>query len=285
MRIRRICSNNAQYDKCCSILKQKFTQRGYSAQLISSIINDVRKLDRQVLLQPKCNDVDDNNLSKTVYTPRLSLTFIPGITKTISNIIKKHWDRASDLFSFKLSFSYKNNTTIGDLISNKSRLQNHDYEIMDTPGPQLNLHSIDNCREKCTRRSCKTCDEHQIVPNSPHNTINVKNLKLTLPVRNINCESNNLIYMIICNKCECSHYIGETQQNLSGRMYGHRAKGKTLHKHFTGEGHTLKDMKVMVIHRLWGSAQSYSSLLHRRGVEYFYLRFLRPNLNDDLAPP
>ena len=64
-------------------------------------------------------------------------------------------------------------------------------------------------------------------------------------------------------------------------MYGHRTTSAVLYKHFSDSGHTLKNMKVSVLHKLKRNAY----WLYRKGIEYFYLKTLRPKLNVDFAPP
>ncbi len=77
------------------------------------------------------------------------------------------------------------------------------------------------------------------------------------------------------------HYVGETGQQLRDRMYGHRTKSALLYKHFTSLNHSLNNMKVLVLHKL----KRNTWWLYRKGIEYFYLKTLKPKLNVDFAPP
>ena len=98
------------------------------------------------------------------------------------------------------------------------------YSINQLEVNTFNITSITNSRVKCNKRSCKTCDEHIVVPSGIDNKIGLCPLKSTLPYGNISCDSKNLIYILSCELCQEIHYIGETEQTISDRMYGHRSK-------------------------------------------------------------
>ena len=81
--------------------------------------------------------------------------------------------------------------------------------------------------------------------------------------------------------CDNQHYVGETQQMLRDRLYGHRSTNSILNKHFTTNNHILGNMKVIILHKVRGS----KSTIYRRGLEYFYLMTLKPAFNADLELP
>ena len=281
IRFRRICSSLNTYDTATKDLKCKLIARGHTSQAIDSCVKEVRTNDRYELLICKSS----NSSSDTVKPqPRLCLTYIPGVTNRIVVIVKKHWSQMSDLFSFPLSCSFKNcNTKIGDVLSKKvyyPPLLNYKF-VEDAQDEKVDINSISNTNVNCSRRSCITCRDHFIKPDQNQQKITEKGLKNSLPLNNINCETDNIIYFISCNICVGKHYVGETQQQLRDRMYGHRSKNSILNKHFTEGNHTLENMKVIVLHRIRGS----KSTIYRRGLEYFYLMTLKPALNADLAPP
>ena len=236
------------------------------------------RTDRDSLLQPK-----DSNPNDKKYVPRLSLTFIPVITEKIVKITKNHWQKISDLFEFPLSVSYKNSITIQNVLEKKCRypvLLN--YSFSEVENKVLDLDNINNTKEKCLKRSCKTCDTHLVVPDRLHCDISLGMINLKLPVHLKNCESKNLIYLLTCSNCKDKHYVGETLQQLCNRMYGYRSQNSVVNsKHFNIANHTVDDMRVLVLHKVSDSA----STIYRRGVEYFYLMTVNPDLNVDLAPP
>ena len=79
------------------------------------------------------------------------------------------------------------------------------------------------------------------------------------------CKSSNIIYQITCRRCG-QQYVGETGQPLHRRINGccfNITHGKTeespVAEHFNGEGHTLADMTVVAINKIY----SHDPCLHK----------------------
>ena len=71
------------------------------------------------------------------------------------------------------------------------------------------------------------------------------------------CKSSNIIYLITCRRCG-QQYVGETGQLLHCRINGHRfnithrnTEESPVVLHFNGEGHTLADMTIMAIDKIY----------------------------------
>ena len=279
LRFRRICSSLKNYDRACKELQNNLIYRGHQLQQVQRTIKDVRKMDREALLRRKSKDS-----STTAYCPRLLLTFIPGVTRIISDIMKRLWHCVSDLFPFHLSMSYRNSCKIEDILTKKVNYPAcRNYKIHETGinVTKFNINEVDSINIKCDRRSCKSCDEHFVIPDSENTKTSIEVLDISLPNKYLNCESANLIYLVSCNICNSMFYVGETGQQLRDRMYGHRTKSAVLYKHFSSANHTLMNMKVVVLHKL----KNNTWWLYRKGIEYFYLKMLKPKLNIDFAPP
>ena len=66
------------------------------------------------------------------------------------------------------------------------------------------------------------------------------------------CKTKNTIYMIECRKCH-KQYVGETQNPLHIRLNGHRnaimhrRTEKPVVAHFNSSGHSLNDLRIMVL--------------------------------------
>ena len=288
LRYRRICSKLSYYDSCCKELLFRLQKRGHKKQFVLSIINEVRGKDRVVLLTRK-NAGESNVAVPKVYTPRLALTFIPNITYKLKNIVRSHWPKVNDLFQFKLGFSDKNYLTIGDCLSKNKHERDTPYYRQTVDDQNTNFcisRDTTEVEQKCDRRSCKTCLEHIVAPTSTGSTqrgakIHINGWTLKVPTK-YHCETDNIVYLISCTKCENCHYVGETGDTMRNRVYGHRSKNSVVNKeHFSLEDHTLNDMKIIVL-------SSYNKLkrtVYRRGIEFFYMCILDPTLNKDFAPP
>ena len=164
-----------------------------------------------------------------------------------------------------------------------------DYQFCDNDNksggkPEFNINKVGNILVKCDRRSDVTCKHHLVIPDNDNLETPLGPLKVKLPNKFLSCETANLVYLIVCNKCDSKlhmHYVGETGQQIRDRVYGHRTRSAVLFTHFNETGHTLEHLKVIILHRLKKNADS----LYRKGIEYFYLRTLKPKLNVDFAPP
>ena len=71
------------------------------------------------------------------------------------------------------------------------------------------------------------------------------------------CKTSNVIYLIQCKRCG-QQYVGETGQALHCRLNNHRVdivhhriQEKPVAAHFNSGEHSVEDMTVMIIERLW----------------------------------
>jgi hypothetical protein len=102
---------------------------------------------------------------------------------------------------------------------------------------------------KCTATRCTMCNNHLVEGTSfqSHQTQEVFEHRTAFT-----CTSANLIYVLWCNQCRNTQYVGETMTPLKKRFYQHYQdirtnKGTLVTRHFNLPGHTIKDMKVMPI--------------------------------------
>lgn len=71
------------------------------------------------------------------------------------------------------------------------------------------------------------------------------------------CTSTNIIYLLFCNVCPTAQYVGETKNTLKKRFYKHRSdimcnSKIRVHKHFNQRGHTVDNMRCLVIEEVRG---------------------------------
>ena len=97
-------------------------------------------------------------------------------------------------------------------------------------------------------------------------TIKTKKFTWTLN-RQFNCNSENVIYLIECDKENCKQvYVGETERQIKERIKEHigYARNNMIHKstgkHFNLPGHSWQNMKFTVIDKLKSSDVVYSRL-------------------------
>ena len=74
-------------------------------------------------------------------------------------------------------------------------------------------------------------------------------------VGHMDCQTDNLVYCISCNKCE-EQYVGQTEKTLAVRFSQHQgyARNGKLDKatghHFNLPGHSLANMKVTILEKI-----------------------------------
>ena len=92
--------------------------------------------------------------------------------------------------------------------------------------------------------------------------------------RQLNCNTYNLVYGIVCKKDKCKQvYIGETKRQLKFRLADHRGyivnnvtKTATGH-HFNLPGHSLADLSVVILEQV-----KKSDTLYRKAREEYHIR-------------
>ena len=82
---------------------------------------------------------------------------------------------------------------------------------------------------------------------------------------NLTCDTQNLIYMIQCNRCNLQ-YIGETKRRLKDRFNEHcriidnpntKSKPTTAAEHFlSSPNHTANDMQLIPIEKIFSNRDS-----------------------------
>ena len=80
----------------------------------------------------------------------------------------------------------------------------------------------------------------------------------------VDCNSENIIYLIECNKSNCSEqYVGYSDQPFKTRMSQHRGymNTKKIEKatgyHFSQKNHSLADMKFSIIEKIYNKNKYY----------------------------
>ena len=124
----------------------------------------------------------------------------------------------------------------------------------------------------CGKKSCQTCNQF-ISNQSFKSNLTCKEYKTTTYDK-LSCGSSNTIYGIHCIHCGLV-YVGETGRSLRSRMNGHRSAIKKggqslLHRHFHQPNHSVDDMRVQILEKIYHSSGSPSlSTPLRRERELF----------------
>ena len=89
------------------------------------------------------------------------------------------------------------------------------------------------------------------------------------------CDSSNIVYLLYCDTCIHTQYIGETKYSLRTRFYQHRSNintntGTHVTRHFNSQNHTLANMKCLAIEKVHTDDTE-----KRQGRESFWIRKMR----------
>ena len=71
----------------------------------------------------------------------------------------------------------------------------------------------------------------------------------------ISCKTSNLVYGILCKRCQKLVYVGETGTTLYERMANHistvkNKKDDPIPRHFNTDGHQIQDLEWMGLEKL-----------------------------------
>ena len=103
--------------------------------------------------------------------------------------------------------------------------------------------------------------------------------------RTIGCRSFNVIYGIWCEKCNCVCYVGETGCVLYSRIANHLSTIRTSNTHFPvsahfhSPGHSLDDMLVVGLERVWGKDAVSRRVREQRWVDLLGTNHFQGGLN------
>ena len=129
----------------------------------------------------------------------------------------------------------------------------------------------------CDSNACLTCNSF-ISDQSSESNLTGRIYK-TQTYEQLTCGSSNVVYAIHFVRCGLM-YVGETGRSLRSRINGHRAgiikDGQSLlYKHFRLPRHSVADMKVQILEKIYHSSENLvNTRLHRRLQELHWIKEL-----------
>ncbi|WP_419619241.1 GIY-YIG nuclease family protein, partial [Thiolapillus sp.] len=225
LRLRRLCSDDADFEEKAEEMANFFLQRRYPENTVKKALDQVRPIPRQKTLQP-------NSKTAAEERPIMSLLYHPS-TIRVRKIILSNWSllqartEVAKIFSRPPLIAYKRDTNIRDMLV-RSKLR---QPATRTPGTT-----------PCNQEKCKTCPF--ICTN-----VSIKGPKSKMNItKQFNCQTYNIVYVIHCTKC-AKLYIGETGRTLDTRFKEHLAdikhhRDKPVANHFNQAGHSIHNIRV-----------------------------------------
>ena len=279
--MKRINTEQKEYDQSIKNLKTSFLKRGYKEKELEEHFHRASNKDRNELLKQKDRKTKPNRIP-----------FITTFNDTLPNIrqaIQKTWnilhinDEVKKSFTEEPFIAYRRNSNLRDLIGQTTIIDNKTHRntnkfIQGKCTPCLNSRRNLCCKqvkETKTFTSNITKREYQIY----HKT---------------NCRSRCVIYLMECRKCKIQ-YIGKTKTAFNERLNKHRSD--TAHptpttipadRHFANPQHNFQsDAKFTIIEEIKGQSKSIEEkdniLLKRENFWITKLKTLKPlGLNQEL---
>ena len=244
LRLKRICSDDKDYQaNNCDLLK-KFVERGYLREETEITMSKVDSFKRDDLLQCKEKTRKCHIPFITKYNNQM-----PNIRKSFDNT----WNtlmvnpEIAECFPEKPIICYRRNRNLKDLIG-QTRLSNGKVVKKQEP-------KIGKC-SPCLGRSDTKCCQHIVSTSEFRNRSKESSRKYKI-FHKLNCKSKDVIYLAECRKCNYKPYVGKCeQQMISRRINKHRFDAKRpnsipIDRHFLLPGHDFdRDFKLTIIEQI-----------------------------------
>ena len=286
LRVRRICTNIADFDKNAIMIANHFRRRGYPDSLIEKALIDVRRKDRQLLLTPTLG----NKASSDKDNLFLVTTHIPG-QNPLKNIVQENWKilgrthTTEPIYKKNVIFGQRRNKNLKDIL------------IRATLPPAVTDSQTKSKTQKimhpCTKFNCRYCSHLD----KTGNILSSSTGRSYYTREYVSCQSNNLIYCLTCTKCNLQ-YVGQTKNKLADRFVVHfnhiqpvraprKKKTKTIQtsnpkfddpigRHFKSSPHNgLKDVHIHIVQFISAPSNSIPAKLLRDDLERKWIHRLK----------
>ena len=262
LRIVRICSRVEDRDLRLEELKVMLLNRDYNVSIVNNAIRKAKEVPRQEALKRVIKEKEE------VRRPVMVVTYDPRLP-SVSSIVNKHWRAMCredpylrEVFPKPPLVAYRRQKTTGNHLV-RAKLPD--------PGIVRSKRILPGMY-KCLKsgRECSICP--WILETKVATATNSR-YKLDI-VSHLTCQSNNVIYVISCNKCNVQ-YVGETDRSLKDRFNEHKGYVRTKKlnmttgAHFNLPGHSVSDMSVMAIHKIYNKDTPYRKELEKEMISNF----------------
>ena len=243
-RLRRICSHDEDYKKYAERVKEKLVSRGYGELQVKKEMEKglrVSKEDARRRVEKKEDERINFVTTYSAYLPNVG-----RILKKHGHILKK--DGLEKYVEKEPRLSLRRGKNLADLIVN-ARAPEKDGKS----GP---------CKKG--GKECALC----VMMMKEATEVEDKEGKKWKIKGELDCRTVGAIYGMWCQKCGRIVYVGKTKNRVMDRFYGHRAdlkeeeEEKPIH-HFKKEGHSMEDIKVVVLERVQGKDDVYRTIRER----------------------
>ena len=231
LRFKRISSNYTDYNNVCNILFKVLSTRGYAKSLLRKAKRDVWQLDESI-------NIDNDSKKQMLPIVILYNNINTNLASQWKSILMRH-DKFKE---FKLITAYCNSENL------RKHLICSSITRPITMEPAVATRDNISGSYRCTSNRCKACS-YIIESNTFKSSKNNRSFAIKYK---LGCKSSNIIYLIICKKCNLQ-YVGETGRPFSERINNHLSCIRTkkmsspIGLHFNHADHTIHDFSIMAI--------------------------------------
>ena len=263
IRVRRICSEDSDFDRCASQMKKYFLLRGYTEKHLQEAINMVKKIPRNDLLKERERTSEKDPHSIFVITWHPKLKQLPSILNENFKILNND-PKLQSIFNEKPTVAFRRKKNLSNFLCRNDIRTKSEEKLM---------------KQNCKCQLCKIMSNKTTV-------INKKNGAMVSIKPGGNCKSTGVVYAINCKKCDLI-YVGHTGNTMSDRYakhksdIKHRPTNNDLAKHCHQNHDLEKDLEVSIIEH------GIKDLGQRRRVEDKYIcklqTFGKTGINTELG--
>ena len=228
IRIRRICSEENDFDFHAKNLKTYFVSRGYNSKNLEKTIKEVKKLKREDLLTEKNPSKSKDPQSIFVCTWHPKLNKLPSILRENHNILEAD-PKLNQIFPTKPTVGFRRKKNLANYLCRndiKKPKQNSDVKY----------------------KGCILCKQI-----GKGTTVTNKKTGLQVKIKpGATCQTKGIIYAVYCKKCDLI-YVGHTGDSMSERFSKHkydirkRPQQNELAEHCHGTHDPEKDLEIYIL--------------------------------------
>ena len=268
-RLKRICSRSDDYLRHKRELKARLMDRGYPGHLIDK---ELEKLDtplREKETEQKGGQNGSGNKNDSRVPMVLTYSgYLPDIRQILRK--KRHILQGSEklrtIFTRDPLVAFRRGANLrDDLVHKKTRRVVYGGKRQ----------GQENCGKECVLCKRMFSGDGRVMGDQ----------KECYYDRTIGCKSHNVVYGIWCGECQKVVYVGETGGSIYARVQNHMSSIRStnpgvdlpVRRHFLSEEHSLDDLRVVGLERVWRASVNY-----RRVRESRWMKLLGTDKNGGL---
>ena len=227
LRLRRICSEEEDFSKRISQLKQWLYSRGYDKKMVDEQIKEACKISRDEALREKDPGERENKDNKDV----LVLTYHPALNKKVREIINKNQHVLASgperlkVFPRTPIVAYRQPKSLKDILV-RAVVKNQTSEP-------------NECRGCNGRSNCEVCG--LLVKSDKFSNMDGSRT-YNLRKGTLHCNSTKVVYLMTCKTCN-KQYVGKTVPIFRLRLNNYKSKFRSYYR--KRKNGTLKKDKLI----------------------------------------